>query len=474
MKRKTEYRVLSTECGARRTCARCGFTLVELLIVITIIAILVAILLPAVQRVRASARSAQSKNNLAQMGKAMKHYEGLGKGNLRQGGWQQTLSKYADKVEEMFVDPADDAPPSYALSNKVANFSRGDSDKIAIIESDELTITIENLNCTGGNATVTNGPAARHLGMTNALLYGGNVRSFEPADIDLADTSSEPLVVWWLPYRDHGYVCGTVVVVDNPNPLPTPTGTDPDPALNPDSTPETSGPEDEIECDGELVAYWSFDSAIDPAVDDSGNGHDGVLYGNAVHHSSGSNGWLEFDQIDDYVEVPHSAELEPVSAMTLAFWVYRPVDVFAAGTPLANNAVLVTMLQKRNTTNTGGYLAYMWSSTPQIQYHGLNVTNNDGPPGWDSAEFTCTFGRWEHTAFTYEAGTMIGYNNGAAVSTTITAQDGPIAGSAHPLRIGMDAWVGYPQFWKGFIDEVRIYNCVLTPEQIAVLASGPH
>ena len=116
-----------SQCGRGARARRCrnGFTLVEMLVVIAIMGILVALLLPAIQAARHSARTSKCLNNLHQIGVGMALFtniDGHFPWTYHAGAadsWIDTMAPYMENTDQVRLCPED----PMGLKRVVANAS---------------------------------------------------------------------------------------------------------------------------------------------------------------------------------------------------------------------------------------------------------------------------------------------------------------------------------------------------------------
>ncbi len=221
-------------CAARR---HSGFTLIELLVVIAIIAVLIGLLLPAIQKVREAAAMSQCKNNLHQLAVAMHNAEsgngilpaGMSPGTVNFGDlyccwgtWMVPILPYIEQ-EMLFVQyvnyggndstgPRYNAPPNTAVTTNRLKVMTCPSDTpnapLGGVTSHNYAVNFGNstlyqgataTSSTGANVTFGGAPFGINLGYPLLHITDGTSNTLLLAEVIQGQRADLRGFAWWGP-----------------------------------------------------------------------------------------------------------------------------------------------------------------------------------------------------------------------------------------------------------------------------------
>ncbi|MCJ7655895.1 MAG: hypothetical protein MUO97_11485 [Dehalococcoidia bacterium] len=210
--------------------------------------------------------------------------------------------------------------------------------------------------------------------------------------------------------------------------------------------------------DPNLVGWWKFDEST---ADSSGNGNNGIAYGGPQWFAGQVGGALDFDGLDDYVDLPIGSLINSLTNSTFAIWA--------------------------NFSGTGGAWQRLWDfGTGTNVYMFLSprtggagpmrfvITTNSNAPGAESiidAPSTLASG-WHHVAVVINGASrnMQLLLDGDVIASGLTQTLPADLGLTNQNWLGRSQWSG-DAYYSGSLDDFRIYNRALTVDEVERL--GP-
>ncbi len=203
--------------------------------------------------------------------------------------------------------------------------------------------------------------------------------------------------------------------------------------------------------DDSLVAHWAFDEQSGQTAHDKVGTNHGTLGADTNPGSDDPtwksvseckvNGCLGFDGTNNFITNSSPENLPTGSQATWTWWSKSSATGWSANALLGDNRSLWSIRQSSN------YL-----------YLGLG-----GEESGATASFS-TDVNWSHYAITFNSGSASFFKNGEMIGNYSFANTTVPALST--LYVGRRSTVAAPYFFNGLIDEVKIYNTALTPEQV--------
>jgi prepilin-type N-terminal cleavage/methylation domain-containing protein/prepilin-type processing-associated H-X9-DG protein len=150
-----------------RSRPRLGFTLIELLVVIAIIAVIMGLLLPAVQKVREAAYRIQCANNLHQIGIAIANYEAT-TGQLPGSNWVSATLPFLEQDNVGYVYAMYSCPARHNSTDNAIDYTMGSQANSALYAFRMTDIT------DGTSNTMMLGESYSPVGYTKVYPNGFN------------------------------------------------------------------------------------------------------------------------------------------------------------------------------------------------------------------------------------------------------------------------------------------------------------
>ena len=221
-----------------------------------------------------------------------------------------------------------------------------------------------------------------------------------------------------------------------------------------------------------LIGHWTFDEVSGTsAADSSASNLHGTLADGATLNANGPawvigvlNNALQFDGVDDHVRLTQAETVtDNLGPLSISAWI-RP-------TAFANNKNIA------GKTGSGGGFEWLFglSNTTALRFI---VTHSSISLISQSADNTLTPNEWQHVVMIWDGGSnattnVNHYKNGVLLGKgTVTNGSGSVSRfPSLPFTMGSSYYGTYFDF-TGSIDDVRLYNRVLSAEEAGLLFEG--